>query len=362
MYSTLDGARQRAKELHRLFKNCQVDMPLMKCQRAIAGAGGFRDWFDLQNNIGGRVPLSKGYDFWGRLIEALPIPSRFPVMAYLSDIYAKPKAFAGEEQKWLRYVMPFAMALEGFHRKQTPSLRPGGGKGQRLRQSIVSALLLNGDGLDGYSLWLCPEPLAIKIEGVPAQIIPKHAMKRGFDDALASLVAENIVEFDDTFTRVLAPSDGDDLKRVIAKAKAWNSLLEVDFAYLPHDRKLGAALQRQYDLDRHDGRPKVDFRYLDYRGVRLTSRYDIAGEYSELKGVVDAMDDDLRATVSAIACDSRASACYSIELTPDAFGPGMSYMIRDVFSATCKGHNGLYVNQGNESWTFDPEWPEDEFM
>lgn len=52
MYSTLDGAKKCARELKRLFDDSGFDFALNKCQSAVARAGDYRDWRDLEGALG----------------------------------------------------------------------------------------------------------------------------------------------------------------------------------------------------------------------------------------------------------------------------------------------------------------------
>jgi len=47
MYSTIEGAKKRAKQLKKMLDASGFAYPLAKCQVAVARAGGYADWHDL---------------------------------------------------------------------------------------------------------------------------------------------------------------------------------------------------------------------------------------------------------------------------------------------------------------------------
>lgn len=65
MYSTLDGAKKCAKQLKRLLQASAMIFPLSECQNAVAVAGGYRSWHDLNARIGQRQGAASPYDYWG---------------------------------------------------------------------------------------------------------------------------------------------------------------------------------------------------------------------------------------------------------------------------------------------------------
>lgn len=51
MFSTYQGAKRRASDLHKLLRDTPIHWPLHRCQLAIAKAAGYTDWHDLHTNM-----------------------------------------------------------------------------------------------------------------------------------------------------------------------------------------------------------------------------------------------------------------------------------------------------------------------
>lgn len=165
MYTTHDGAKKRAKELKRLFDDSGLRYPLHKTQRAIARAGGYADWHELQERLSASAPVQDPATFRRRLLSALPFPCHAPVMAWLDDELTDLAIEPGIPPRYFRDVHPYLMGASVLHRSRTALLRPGSGVGQKLREQLVVGLLLNIHG--GPSPWprLDPESLALIFEG-----------------------------------------------------------------------------------------------------------------------------------------------------------------------------------------------------
>ncbi|CAN5122202.1 hypothetical protein BH10PSE1_BH10PSE1_13880 [soil metagenome] len=142
MYSTIKGAKACAKTLKTLFDESGLLYPLNRCQTAIAKAGGFRDWHDMESSLAsGERPVEPGA-YRRRLLAALPAACHVPVRADWdgwtdgdddddSDI----------PRHWIRDIWPYHFGTGVLHRARTPLLRPGSGAGQRLRLEIIETVL-----------------------------------------------------------------------------------------------------------------------------------------------------------------------------------------------------------------------------
>lgn len=143
MFSTYDGAKKCAKELCRVLERCGILLPLNKCQNAMAVAGGFRDWHDLAGSVAARDPVDT-MSFHRQLFKAIPPCCRPPAAAWLGRLPIDADD-TDLSPAFHRYTFHYLMANAACHRR-TETLRPGSGKGQRLREAIVSELLISGWG------------------------------------------------------------------------------------------------------------------------------------------------------------------------------------------------------------------------
>jgi hypothetical protein len=83
VYSTYDGAKKRAKQLKRLFDDSGFVFTLHQAQAALARAGGFRDWHELQSVLSTSERPTDAWTFRRRLLAALPGPCHSPARAWL---------------------------------------------------------------------------------------------------------------------------------------------------------------------------------------------------------------------------------------------------------------------------------------
>lgn len=357
MYSTLDGAKKCAKQLKRLLQASAMIFPLSECQNAVALAGSYRSWHDLNTRIGQRQGAASPYDYWGNLIKALPQPCHSPVSASLDQ---KSKGALTRSDLWVRDVLPYVLSLEIVLRVNASLLRPGSGPGQRLRLAIVSGMLLNVEGGSGFTPKLDPKRLWLIFEGTPASILPKLARDPKFDVALRLLADAGILVVEKDMTTIQI-ADGSELHaEILSRASEWGQPQTPPVDYERMDDDLAAALAHQEGIEWRDAGPKVPYDELEHRGVLLQSRYSVAHEFQEMKAVVDAMSDDVRLRISTIGCDSKASAIYSVKVTPDMDRRGLADDIRDCFRAAAGGFNGIFIEHGDDQQFFDPEWPGDE--
>ncbi len=357
MYSTLDGAKKCAKQLKRLLQASAMIFPLSECQNAVALAGGYRSWHDLNVRIGERQGSACPYDYWGNLIKALPQPCHRPVSASLDQ---KSKGALTPSELWVRDVLPYALSLEIVLRANASLLRPGSGPGQRLRLAIVSGMLLNVEGGSGFTPKLDPKRLGLTFMGAPASILPDLARDPKFDVALRALVDAGILIVEKDITTIQI-ADGSELhSEILNRATQWGEPQTQPVEYERMDDDLAAALMHQEGIEWRDAGPKVPYDELEHRGVLLQSRYSVAREFQTMKAVVDTMPDDVRLRVFTIWCDSKASAIYSVTVTPGMDRLGLAEDICDCFRAATSGFNGISVEDGDDQHFFDAEWPGDE--
>ena len=145
MYSTIDGAKQRANSLDRIMKTSGFAYPLRKSQHAVARGGGFRDWHDMTSALKKQERHCDPETFRRRLLEALPAPCEAPVRAWLNR-EPREEAPAGDVPAgWYRYVFPYQFTAAAMLRHD-PAIRRGSGPGQRLREKLVPGVLLNING------------------------------------------------------------------------------------------------------------------------------------------------------------------------------------------------------------------------
>lgn len=239
-------------------------------------------------------------------------------------------------------------------------LQPGTGKGQRLRQGIVSGLLLNMGGGDDFTLRLEPESLAVTAPGEPRHLLPRLASKPGFEAALEAIVTAGILKVESGITRVLAPEDPALRAEIVERARDWNVQKMPKLNYVEVEPELWAAVQHQYDIDRTEAGPKAPYDDLDYCGVHISSRFSVLSEFERMQRVVDAMPDWVRLCVASIWCDSLACASYHVEIRLGMYRDRLSEEIRDCFLTVCDGFNGLSVHHGSKSKQFDCTWPADD--
>lgn len=357
VYSTLEGAKKRAKELNNRLEACGLIYPLAKCQAAVAKAGGYQDWHDLTNRIGNCSQHLLPFDYWGSLIAELPEPCHLPIKSLFSKDALSGNDSGSVSEDWARNVIPYLCSLEIAHRKNTPLLRPGSGRDQKLRLEIVGGLLLCGPRSFPK---LDPESLTVSIDQEPKSILPKTAAHPRFSDALKALAAARIIFVQGGMTKVFAPQQSGITAQIVRQAKSWRAQREPKIKYTIMSAEASAALKQQLEMDRADAGPKAPYDKLEYRGVQLQSRFSVVSEFETMKAVVDAMPDQVRLRISSIGCDSRACADYHVRIALGMTHTRLSEQIRECFRVATSGFNGVSVLHGESITSFDPEWPGDE--
>ncbi|HWV80801.1 MAG TPA: glyoxalase superfamily protein, partial [Hyphomicrobiaceae bacterium] len=119
MYSTMDGAKKRAKQLKHILERSGLAYSLAKCQAAVARAAGYEDWHDLTRRISQRTNTHFPYDYWGELIRNLPDPCHLPVRSHLRCEFASEPSDDASRKCWLRDTLPYLVSLEVVHRTTT---------------------------------------------------------------------------------------------------------------------------------------------------------------------------------------------------------------------------------------------------
>jgi hypothetical protein len=218
MFSTLDGAKLCAKQLKRVFETSGFIYPLHKCQAAIARGAGFRDWHDLDASLTASARAVDPSAFRKRLIAALPEPCRVPALAWLDRDPEEKTIDPDTPPRWYRDTFPYLMAFAVLHGSRTALLRPGSGRGQRLRERMVLGLLLNTRGAHGMMPQFEPDTPAFAFKGQPTSLFGDDATHADFDDALAALTGAGVLEIGDNLIRVFAP-DGAALAEYITKQR-----------------------------------------------------------------------------------------------------------------------------------------------
>lgn len=357
MYSTLDGAKIQAKLLKRILSASGLIYPLSKCQTAVARAGGFLDWHDLTSKLVSSSQPRSLFDFWGALLQHLPMPCHVPIRSYLRETGHAGSNARDFSENWVRDVIPYCASLELVHRKHSPTLMPGSGRGQRLRLEIVAGMLLNIEGHEDFLPRLDPETMSIVFENQPGSLLPTLAERADFDREVAALIASQIIQVSERQTIILAPRLDGIPDEIVRRARAWNSQKEPPVPTFEISAELAAQLRRQYELDRADSGEKVPYDELEYRGVTLNSRFSVKHEFETMKNVVDAMSPSILPRVSSVYCDSRACAVYAVEIKLGMNADELANQVQAVFVQATDGFNGLTVSHGTSIEFFNPEWP-----
>ena len=153
MYSTYDGAKRRAKALASFLSEVELETPLHVCQRAVALAGGYRDWDHLRRVLKDGVCRPASLErFLDPLLRALPLEAVGPANRWaegeISQLDDKSRGREPMDREWVEWhqrVDEYAKAIGIVHRAHTPLLRPGSGAGQKLRLNIVDGLCMGRD-------------------------------------------------------------------------------------------------------------------------------------------------------------------------------------------------------------------------
>lgn len=199
MYSTYDGAKDRAKTLASLLRDAELPTPLHVCQRVMAVAGGYRDWDHLRRTLDKDVRRPAELEgFLRRMVLALPEQAVGPAYRWaegiVSDLQGRELGKAPADQTsldWYARVFEYAMAIGVIHRSSTPLLTPGSGQGQRLRQDMVAGICV-GPTYARFDR----KTFVLTFEGALETLMPDEAGHKNFDREFARLCEAGIFEWD----------------------------------------------------------------------------------------------------------------------------------------------------------------------
>ena len=99
--------------------------------------------------------------------------------------------------------------------------------------------------------------------------------------------------------------------------------------------------------------------HLNIHGVSLTSRYNKAHEFEAMAAIVEAVSPNLRSLIDSIWCDSKANACYSVNLKHCTRGQAraIAKALDEACLACDNGHNGIFIEGATKaSLHVDPNW------
>jgi hypothetical protein len=122
---------------------------------------------------------------------------------------------------------------------------------------------------------------------------------------------------------------------------------------------IGQAVAKQYKIDYEEAGPKATHGDVTYKGVRLSSRYDVLAEFNHMKSVIDSMPELMARRIESIWCDSKACAYFLVNLRPNLFVESLPNCIEDAFRAS-GGYNGVMIEcEGRKIPMRDCYWPGD---
>jgi hypothetical protein len=120
---------------------------------------------------------------------------------------------------------------------------------------------------------------------------------------------------------------------------------------------IGRAIAIQNQIDYEDTGPKAPHGDITYKGVRLSSRFDVQSEFNHMKAVIDSMPELMGRRIESIWCDSKGCAFYTVTIQPARFVDDLPYLIEDAFKAR-GGYNGLSIEcEGQDIPYRDCYWP-----
>lgn len=99
-----------------------------------------------------------------------------------------------------------------------------------------------------------------------------------------------------------------------------------------------------------------------YLNIEISSRYNLLDEIEDIKEIIKGLSFTARLQLHSVWCDSKATACYSIEASAGADLDALKWELYDLFRREQMGHNGIDVHSKDESVHLDPDWPGDEIF
>ena len=122
-------------------------------------------------------------------------------------------------------------------------------------------------------------------------------------------------------------------------------------------RAISAAIFKQNELDYEDAGPKAPYETILYRGVTLSSRHNVIGEFDEMRRVIDSIPELLARRIDNIWCDSKANSYFVVTISPEKFLGSLPDIIFEAFRHN-GAFNGVEVNCPPKfSVIADPWWP-----
>ena len=123
--------------------------------------------------------------------------------------------------------------------------------------------------------------------------------------------------------------------------------------------KYSLSLELKFGWKDEDGFIPFDYQYW---GISLSSRYNVLSEIKSMISIVDLIPVSLRVHIKSIFCDSKACACYSIEMNDFSNVKLISEILEIGTNIKGIGHNGITISNASATADVDPYWPGDELM
>ena len=128
------------------------------------------------------------------------------------------------------------------------------------------------------------------------------------------------------------------------------------------DPVLLAAIQKQHKIDFEAAGPKASKPGFEYRGIYVESRWSVISELERMKRIVDQLPSEIAEKISTIWCDSKAEACYSVNVRSGEYSRDLKEAVSRAILSVSSGHNGVFFNEGDgllkgdEAGFLEPEW------
>ncbi|MDM9644317.1 hypothetical protein [Rhizobium sp. S163] len=124
--------------------------------------------------------------------------------------------------------------------------------------------------------------------------------------------------------------------------------------------ELARLVAEQSRFDYEDAGVKAPHGDIAYKGVVLSSRYNVASEFARMRKVIDRMPELMARRLESIWCDSKASSVYAVEILPRHYAEELPSWIQAAFIAG-GGYNGLSIECGGRDIDcIENYWPEPE--
>lgn len=130
--------------------------------------------------------------------------------------------------------------------------------------------------------------------------------------------------------------------------------------YVEMSPELAAALKHQRGIDIEAAGPKAPELGGNYRGVEVSSRWDVRHELVIMRAIVDAMPNHARERIASIWCDSNANADYWVRVVSGGWYAWIADDVKQVVREVANGFNGLLVEGDGHEERFVSEWEGDD--